>query len=100
MNKLTKIGVSALCGSLAAISAASAGEMSVSGGATVTYTALSEGTTGNPLGMASGVGFSGSGELDNGNAVSFNVTHDDQNAYSSSDVSLIELAFGLNSLGG
>ena len=88
MNKLTKIGVSALCGSLAAVSAASAGEMSVSGGATVTYTQLSEGDNGNPLGMASGVGFSGSGELDNGNAVSFNVTHDDQNAYSSSDVSL------------
>ena len=33
MNKLTKIGVSALCGSLAAISAAKAGELSVSGGA-------------------------------------------------------------------
>ena len=64
MNKLTKYGVSALCGSLAAISAASAGEMSVSGGATVTYTQLSEGNTGNPLGMASGVGFSGSGELE------------------------------------
>jgi len=88
MNKLTKIGVSALCGSLAAVSAASAGEMTVSGGATVTYTSLDTGTTGNPLGMASGVGFAGSGELDNGNAVSFNVTHDDQNAYSSSDVSL------------
>ena len=88
MNKLTKIGVSALCGSLAAVSAASAGEMTVSGGATVTYTSLSYGVTGNPLGMASGVAFAGSGELDNGNAVSFNVAHDDQNAYSSSDVSL------------
>ena len=29
MNKLTKIGVSALCGSLAAVSAATAGTMSV-----------------------------------------------------------------------
>jgi outer membrane protein OmpU len=88
MNKLTKVGVSALCGSLAAVSAASAGEMTVSGGATVTYTSLDYGVTGNPLGMASGVAFAGSGELDNGNAVSFNVAHDDQNAYSSSDVSL------------
>ena len=31
MNKLTKIGVSALCGSLAAVSAANAGDMTVSG---------------------------------------------------------------------
>ena len=32
MNKLTKIGASALCGSLAAVSAASAGDMTVTGG--------------------------------------------------------------------
>ena len=33
MNKLTKVGCSALCGSLAAISAANAGDLSVTGGA-------------------------------------------------------------------
>jgi len=32
MNKLTKVGLSALCGSLAAVSAANAGEMTVTGG--------------------------------------------------------------------
>ena len=37
MNKITKIGVTALCGSLAAV-AANAGGMSVSGGAGFTWT--------------------------------------------------------------
>jgi len=32
MNKLTKLGVSALCGSLAAMSSASAGDLTVTGG--------------------------------------------------------------------
>ena len=68
MNKLTKIGVSALCGSLAAVSAANAGEMSVSGGANATWTKLSYGSTGNPLGMASNLTFTGSGELENGDS--------------------------------
>jgi len=36
MNKLTKIGISALCGSLAGFSAAQAGDLSVSGGANLT----------------------------------------------------------------
>jgi hypothetical protein len=37
MNKLAKIGASALCGSLAAVASAQAGEMSISGGATATW---------------------------------------------------------------
>ena len=37
MNKLTKIGLSSLCGSLAAVSAAHAGELTVKGGATATW---------------------------------------------------------------
>jgi hypothetical protein len=88
MNKITKLGVSALCGSLAAVSAAHAGEMVVKGGATMTYTSLSEGVTGNPLGMATNLTFAGSGELDNGSAVAINIAHDDQNGYSASDISL------------
>tara|TARA_B100000745_G_scaffold129134_1_gene84229 strand:+ start:324 stop:464 length:141 start_codon:yes stop_codon:yes gene_type:complete len=32
MNKITKLGVSALCGSLAAVSSANAGDLSVTGG--------------------------------------------------------------------
>ena len=36
MNKLTKVGCSALCGSLAAIVSANAGALSVTGGAAMT----------------------------------------------------------------
>ncbi len=64
MNKLTKIGATALCGSLAAVSA-NAGEMAVTGGATMTHTTIEGAVTGNPLGMATGLTFEGSGELDN-----------------------------------
>ena len=94
MNKLTKIGVSALCGSLAAISAAKAGELSVSGGANMTYTKLGYGNTGNPLGMASSMTFTGSGELDNGSTVTINIAHNDKNTYSASDISIATPSMG------
>jgi outer membrane protein OmpU len=88
MNKLSKIGVSALCGSLAVVSAANAGSMTVSGGANVTHTTLSYGETGSPLGMASNLTFTGTGELDNGNSVTLTIAHDDANAYSAADVAV------------
>jgi hypothetical protein len=56
MNKLKLLGVSALCGSLAAVSA-QAGEMSVSGGANATYTTKAGAVTGQPLGMATNLTF-------------------------------------------
>ena len=37
MNKLTKVGLSALCGSLAAVSAANAGDMTVTGGVDMSW---------------------------------------------------------------
>ena len=94
MNKLTKIGVSALCGSLAAISAAKAGELSVSGGANMTLTKLGYGETGNPLGMASSMTFTGTGELDNGSTVTINIAHNDKNTYSASDISIATPSMG------
>ena len=50
MNKLTKIGVSALCGSLDSVAAAPAGALSVTGGATATYVSNENAVTGNPNG--------------------------------------------------
>ena len=94
MNKLTKIGVSALCGSLAAVSAANAGSMSVSGGAGVTYTSNEGTVTGNPIGMNSGLTFVGSGELDNGSTVTLTITHADQAAYSSADIEIVTPSMG------
>jgi len=94
MNKLTKIGVSALCGSLAAIASANAGALSVSGGATATYSSNSGETTGNPLGMASAISFSGSGELDNGSTVTLSLDQDDQSGYSAGSISVATPSMG------
>ena len=74
MNKLKKIGLSALAGSLAAVSA-NAGELSVSGSANLTFTNESYDTatatsTGNPFGTDSNLVFSGSGDV-NGMTASF-----------------------------
>ena len=95
MNKLTKIGVSALCGSLAAVASAQAGSLSVSGGATATYSSHEGQVTGNPIGMNSGVTFSGSGELDNGTTFALTITGADQGGYSSGSI-----AMTLPSMGG
>jgi len=89
MNKLTKVGFSALCSSLAAISAANAGDLTVSGGATLTYLSQSNVTTGNPVGMASAVTFKGSGELDNGWTFALSIAEGDKSAYSSSNVDIV-----------
>jgi len=86
MNKLSKLGVSALCGSLAAISAAHAGEMTVSGGVDMTYMSKHDDVTGNPIGIGSDFGFAGSGELDNGWSVALAITHTNAGAYSNSNV--------------
>jgi len=80
MNKLTKLGVSALCGSLASISLAQAGEYSVTGGVTVSHrTNDSDETTGNPLGMSRNMSLNASGELDNGYTWSYFAATNDLN---------------------
>ena len=88
MNKLNKIGVSALCGSLAAISTANAGDLTVTGGADLTWVSLTKQVTGNPIGMGSNFGFSGSGELDNGWTVDLSIAHTNGGAYSNSSVTI------------
>jgi len=94
MNKLTKIGVSALCGSLASVAAANAGSMDVTGGATATYTSLDGVVTGNPLGMATSMTFTGNGELDNGSTFKVNIAHANKAAYSAADISLTTPTLG------
>ena len=64
MNNLKKLGLSALAGSLVAVSA-QAGEIAVSGSANVTYK-TGAGNTSKAIGTDKDVTFSGSGELDNG----------------------------------
>jgi hypothetical protein len=88
MNKLTKYGVSALCGSLAGIASANAGELAVSGGADMTWSSLENTNVGNPIGMGSNIGFTGTGELDNGTAVTLSIAYTNKAAYSASNVTL------------
>jgi outer membrane protein OmpU len=68
MNKLKKVGLTALAASLATVSA-HAVDISASGGATISYTGNSNSGqkgTGNPFSMADTVNFKASGEMDNG----------------------------------
>ncbi len=88
MNKLGKVGVSALCGSLAGISAANAGDLTVTGGATLTWIQQDGTVTGNPIGMASALGFSGSGELDNGWNVALSIALGDGGGYSNTAITI------------
>ena len=82
MNKLTKVGLSALCGSLATISSANAGDLTVTGGVDMTWISAHESTTGNPMGIGSNLTFKGSGELDNGWTFDMTVANTNASAYS------------------
>ena len=77
MNNINKIGLTALAGSLVAISAQAA-EMTVSGATMLTYTSA-DGTevTGNPFGMKTNLAFAASGEV-NGYTVSYLQVSKDQ----------------------
>ena len=89
MNKLTKVGCSALCGSLAAMVSANAGTLTVTGGADMTW--MSKGntsTTGNPIGIGSNMTFNGGGELDNGWTFDLDIALANGGAYSSTVINL------------
>ena len=88
MNKLTKVGVSALCGSLAAVSAANAGDLTVTGGVDMSWISFDDEATGNPIGIGSNVSFAGSGELDNGWGVKLAIDATNALAYSSANVTV------------
>ena len=69
MNNLKKVGLTALATSMIASSAAYAGEMSVSGSASLKYTGLSTASDANPFSMGDSINFVGGGDLDNGMSV-------------------------------
>jgi len=103
MNKFTKLGVTALCGTLATISAANAGEVTATGTANMTWVKLGHGETGNPMGMKSNLSFSGSGELDGGQTVTLTIDNTDANVYSAADIKIETNSLGsfnLNQAGG
>ena len=98
MDNIKKIGLTALAGSLVAVSAANAGSLSVSGGAKLGY-AASDGnedleTDGNRFGMQKSISFSGAGELDNGHSIS--LTH---NMAAGSTLSTSVLKYDMGDMG-
>ena len=88
MNDIKKIGLTALAGSLVAISA-NAAEMAVNGATMLTYTSEDNTeTTGNPIGMKTNLAFTASGEV-NGYTVSyFNNLSDSTGAITSARLSI------------
>ena len=95
MNNLKKIGLSALAGSLVAFSA-QAGELSVSGGASLTFSNADDKSLtheGNQWTMGDSITMTGSGDMDNGMSisVSFEIDNDDVgggNVYDSHSMTL------------
>jgi outer membrane protein OmpU len=94
MNKMTKLGVSALCGSLAAVSSANAGELTVAGTVDLSWISMDDEVTGNPIGIGSNYTLSGSGEMDNGWTVGMSILMKNAGAYSNTDVTLTIPAVG------
>jgi len=93
MNKITKIGLTALAGSLIA-SSVNAAEMTATAGASMTWTGGNPESSGGALTMGDSVTFSGSGDLDNGMtiAVSYELDNDVMDDFS--------VSFGLGDGGG
>ena len=87
MKNITKLGLTALAGTLVA-SSAFAGSMSVSGSAKISHGSADEDEVqGNSFSNSKGIGFSGSGELDNGYTVSTTYTMTNA-AFSTSTVTI------------
>ena len=103
MNKFKKVGLTALAGSLVAVSA-HAGELTVTGGANVTYkwghADSVNNTTGKAIGVDKDVAFTGSGELDNGTTFTIaTATVDTQDNLTSGYLSISTPSFGSFLLG-
>ena len=90
MNNLKKVGLSALAGSLAMVSA-HAGDFTVTGGAEATYTSKSGGDTTNPFGMSHNIKFTGSGDV---NGIGWTVFSDTAGQDFATDSSALTLDFG------
>ena len=107
MNKLTKIGLTALAGSLVATSSM-AGSLSATGAASMGLTNVSgtqtTGSANAPLGgngwsMGNSVTFAGSGDLDNGMSISVSFEIDHGAAAGSGPMDSHSLTLGMNEMG-
>ena len=93
MKNVTKVGLSALAGSLA-FTAVQAGDVSITGSMIASYTKKSGyNTNGNPLGMNKELTVTGSGELDNGVSVAYKQTITNAMGYNDSELVFTNVPF-------
>jgi hypothetical protein len=93
-KKIIKLGLSALCGSLATVASAYAGSMEVTGSANATWLSKDGQVDGNPLGQTTALTFKGSGELDGGQTFTATMALGDKAAWSSAGLSLTTNSVG------
>ena len=99
MTNLKKVGLTALAGSLVAVSAAQAGEIAVSGSANVTYKTGKAANSSKSIGTDKDVAFTGTGELDNGWTFTVSTLTTDSLTISSSYTSLTMGSMGTLTFG-
>jgi outer membrane protein OmpU len=93
MNKMKKIGLTALAASLVSVSA---NAVDIAGGASLSYNGGNGGATGNPWSMNDSLVFSWGGELDNGMTVDMSFKLDNSDGTASKVLDNRSLALGLN----
>ena len=100
MNKLTKIGLTALCGSLSSVAAANAGALDITGAMNIgaTYGQGPNDHNGNPLGFNKAIGLAGSGELDNGYTWAYSAAYTDD-ANGTAVLSSATITFTMDAMG-
>ena len=91
MNKMKKIGLTALAASLVSVSA---NAVDISGGASLSYNGGNDGAQGNPWAMNDNLSFSWGGELDNGMTVDVNFLLDNSDGNSIFDNRSLALGLG------
>ena len=95
MTNIKKIGLTALAGALA-MTSANAASLSVTGETAITYTkGGGYQDTGNPLGQANDLSFTGSGELDNGWTFDLTIAQLNQDAYSNTNITVTVYSINL-----
>ena len=96
MNKMKKIGLTALAASLVSVSA---NAVDISGGSSLSYNAGNDGVQGNPWSMNDSLTFSWGGELDNGFTVDMSFLLDNSDGAASQIFDNRTLAIGMGDMG-
>ena len=96
MNKMKKVGLTALAASLVSVSAQA---VDISGGSSLSYNAGNDGLQGNPWSMNDSLTFSWGGELDNGFTVDMSFLLDNSDGAAAQIFDNRTLAIGMGSAG-